>query len=160
MLRRITWRFWVAMPLLVIGYVIAGLYLAKNGRLESDVYSWGLVAATVMPVLFTIVTNITTHGGWRDNDLGLNLVMVQLGVIPFAGILAWVFLFQHGMLTSSMEAWIEIGSPWWLAFWLGWRNFIYLRIKREEEIERRASGQSGSGDPAADNTAGRGGGVS
>lgn len=131
MVRRVTWRFWAVTVGLLAAYAVLGVFYASSGRVEADIYTWGLVAAAVMPLAFTAVTWLVTRGAWRQNDLGVNLVVCELGLVPFAGILAYVFLFQHGMLSTSQEAWVEIGSPWWTAFWLGWRNFIYLRMRRE-----------------------------
>jgi hypothetical protein len=131
MLRKVTWRFWTALAVMLGTYAVLGFFFARNDRVDADIYTWGLVAAALMPLAFAGVTWSVTRGHWKENDLGLNLVMLQLGNVPMAGILAYVFLFQHGILTATNEAWIEIGSPWWLAFWLGWRNWLYLRIHRE-----------------------------
>jgi hypothetical protein len=133
MLRQVTWRFWAVIFLALSAYTVLGVFFDTNGRVESDIYAWGLVAATTAPIVFVIVYSLLWRD-WRHNDLGVNLVLAQVGLIPMAGVLAYVFLFEHGQLTNPIQAWIEIGSPWWTAIWLYWRNFIFFRIKREESL--------------------------
>jgi hypothetical protein len=132
MLRMVTRRFWVLIAVLLAGYGVLGYFFAENGPVSTDVWMAGLLLEVLAPLVFTGVYTYVTRGGWSHNDLGVNLVLVELGLLPQAGILAYVVLFRNGAITTSGLAWAFIGSPYWTAGMLFWRNFIYLRIRRDE----------------------------
>ena len=134
MLRRVTARFWAGLLVVVAAYAVTGYFVIHSslvGRVEPDIYTWGLGAEFLAPLVFTLVYSIITRGGWRENDMGVNLVLVELGLLPGAAVLFWTFAFNHGSLTNPVLGWIEIGSPWWTSIFLYWRNFLFIRATRE-----------------------------
>jgi len=137
MLHKLTWRFWAALAALLAIYTGAGFALAHNGRFDGDFYTTGLCVAFAAPVLF-VATYTAMGKKWWRNDLGTNLVMLGLAAEPENFGLAWTFLFNHGMLTTTWLAWITIGGPWWTGMVLLWRFAILLRVNRDE---RNGNGQ-------------------
>jgi Flp pilus assembly pilin Flp len=129
MLRRITWRLW-AVVLLGIGAWIGSYFLFGVSSPDAAIYEWGLLLQLVSILMFIVIYTIVTRGQWRKNDIGVNLVLSQLAILPEAGVLCWVFFFRHGHLTSPAAAWIEIWAPWWATVALLSRDFIYLRVRR------------------------------
>jgi len=134
MLRRVTARFWYGLLLVVAAYAVAGYFIINSSlvdRAEPDIYTWGLGAEFLAPLIFTAVYTLVTRGGWRENDMGVNLVLVELGLVPGAAVLFWTFAFSHGSLTNPVLGWVEIGSPWWTSIFLYWRNFLFIRARKE-----------------------------
>ena len=135
MLKRMTWRIWTAIAVILGAYAGAGFALAGDGRVETHLYRWGLLGATVIPLVFAATyTAIGIRGGstrWWTNTLGAGLVFAALTLVPITGPLAWVLWFQNGDLHQSWLAWVEVSGPVlsslaWLAL-----CYVFLRTHRD-----------------------------
>jgi len=129
-LRKVTWRSWAVIAVLVGLWVLAGFRWSGNGRVSADLYATGLTAAFCAPFVFAAVYTATGNKWWR-NDVGTSLVLVTFAMLPIAGPLALTFWFWGGVLTTSVMAWIEIGGPFASALLLCWLSFVWLRIHRD-----------------------------
>lgn len=128
MLRRVTWRFWAVLGLIIAVWMACGWRWAGNGTVDERLYQVGLTAEFFIPVVFVFVYTFVLRKPWWNNNVGTNLVLFALSAMPSAGPLAYVFLFNHGMLTSSLLAWVAIGGPLAASLLLGWRCLIWLQI--------------------------------
>lgn len=141
MLRRVTWRSWAALAVILGAYVGLGFWFGGNGHVEEDIYKWGLLAASVAPLLFVAFYTVSGNR-WFANDLGSALVRLSLCFIPITGPLAWVFWVDHGILTSSLLAWVEVSGPalsTLALLWLGWvfrRGDRARRSRGSDETEK------------------------
>lgn len=135
MLRKVTRRFWIWLAIALIAYTLAGVFYRDDGHVDLEIYRWGLVAATLAPVGFAVVYT-TIWRGWMKNNIGVNQVITNAGVIPFAGILAWVFFVDKGRLEPGWLAWAEFGGPWWFAIWLSWRSKQVIESKKQSGEEK------------------------
>ena len=137
MLQRMTWRTWTPIAVILGAYLGLGFGLSNDGKLESLLYRYGLLGASVMPVLFAaIYTAIGLRGKtktkWWTNTLGTGLVLASLTLVPITWPLAWVFWFDGGNLRQSWLAWVEVSGPVlsalaWLALCV-----VFLRTHRDE----------------------------
>lgn len=142
MLKRVTWRSWTALAVLLGAYVALGFAYGSNGQVEATIYKWGLLAASFAPLVFVAV--YTWSGArWFANDIGSALVQAALCMIPIAGPLAWVFWVNHGVLTSSLLAWVEVSGPVLSALAMLRLCWVFLRIHRD------GNGKRGDGDGAS-----------
>lgn len=135
MLKKLTWRFYALVFTLLGGYAALGYWWSSNGTVEAELYKWGLLAATFTPLLFVGVYTWTRNQWWRT-DVGTSLVFLPLALIPIAGPLAWVFWFNHGELTTSWLAWLEVSGPALASLVLLWRSYVWVRIKLTGVPER------------------------
>lgn len=139
MLRRVTWRSWAVIAVLAGAYIAAGTAYAHDAAVEMQLYRWGLLAATVAPVL--LVGAYTASGNrWWANDVGSAIVQVKLCVLVLVAPLAWVFLADNGRLTPSFLAWAEVSGPALVALAMLRLCYVFLRVHR--------SGKKGDGDGA------------
>lgn len=130
MLKRVTWRSWAALAVLLGAYTGLGFAYGSNGTVEADIYKWGLLAASFAPLVFIAV--YTASGAkWYRNDIGSALVQAALCMIPIAGPLAWVFWVNHGVLTTSLLAWVEVSGPALSALAMLRLCYVFLRIHRD-----------------------------
>lgn len=131
MLRRVTWRSWAALAAALGAYAGLGFWLAGDGPVEAPLYKYGLLAAAVVPLLFTALYAVSGNRFWKT-DLGSALVRLSWCMIPFAGPLAWALWFDNGRVAAPWLAWTEVSGPAlsalaWL--WLGW---VFRRGDRDE----------------------------
>ena len=134
MLQRMTWRGWTPIAVILGAYLGLGFGLSDDGRLESLLYRYGLLGASVIPVLFAVLYTALGFRGatkWWTNTLGTGLVLASLTLVPITWPLAWVFWFDGGNLRQSWLAWVEVSGPVLSA--LAWLVlcFIFLRIHRD-----------------------------
>lgn len=134
MLRRVTWRSWAGLALVLGAYVGAGFWLGHDAAIEEMVYKWGLLAASVAPFALVAVYAASGNKFWRNN-VGTALVQAALCMVPVAGPLAYVFWVDNGLLTSSLLAWIEVSGPVLSALALLRLCWVLLRIHRDGKAE-------------------------
>ena len=133
--KRPTWRMWAAITAAAAGYAATGYWLSGNGNVEEWLYRAGLTGATLIPVAFVVIyTQIGFRPGtevpWWRAEIGSSLVLAALSLVPLAGPLAWVFWFNHGMLTVSWVAWLAVSGPCVSA--LAWLRlcWVWHRVSR------------------------------
>lgn len=120
--------------LLLAAYAGLGFWLSGDGSVESWIFRYGLLGASLIPVLFAAVYTVLGLRGatrWWTNTLGTALVMASLTLVPITWPLAWVFWFDGGNLRQSWLAWVEVSGPVlsalaWLALCV-----VFLRIHRD-----------------------------
>lgn len=141
MLKRVTWRSWAALSVALGAYVGLGFAYGGNGHAatEAAIYKWGLLAGALAPLVFVTVYAASGAKPWR-NDVGAALIQSALCMIPIAGPLAYVLWVDHGMLTTSLLAWIEVSGPVLSAAAMLRLCWVVMRIQRH--------GKSGDGDGA------------
>ena len=136
-MREVTWRFWVALLLGLAAYGVLGWWWSGNGNVEEWTFRVGLTAASVLPVIFTIV--YSTQAKWWKNDIGTAVVCAIMSIVPTAAPLAYVFWFMGGVLHSSWLAWLEVSGPCLTTLALGWASYVWLRTARGK---KKAGGNS------------------
>jgi hypothetical protein len=129
MLRRVTWRSWAVIAAALGTYTALGLLLGGNGAVEGALYKWGLLGASLAPLLLILVYTITGNR-WYGNDVGSAIVQVKLCIILFAAPLAWVFFFQGGMLRPGFVAWAEVSAPALVTLALLRLCWVFWRVHR------------------------------
>jgi hypothetical protein len=130
MLRRVTWRSWAVIAAALGTYTALGLLLGGNGAVEGALYKWGLLGASLAPLLLILVYTITGNR-WYGNDVGSAIVQVKLCIILFAAPLAWVFFFQGGMLRPGFVAWAEVSAPALVTLALLRLCYVFWRVHRD-----------------------------
>lgn len=140
MLKRVTWRSWAVLAILLGAYVGLGFAYGSNGLAEATIYKWGLLGAALAPLAFVAVYAGSGAKPWR-NDVGAALIQAALCMIPIAGPLAWVFWVNHGVLTTSLLAWIEVSGPVLSSLAMLRLCWVVTRIQRH--------GKNGDGDGAS-----------
>jgi hypothetical protein len=130
MLRRVTWRSWAVIAAALGTYTALGLLLGGNGAVEGALYKWGLLGASLAPLLLILVYTITGNR-WYGNDVGSAIVQVKLCIILFAAPLAWVFFFQGGMLRPGFVAWAEVSAPALVTLALLRLCWVFWRVHRD-----------------------------
>src|SRR5262249_46245275 len=101
-----------------------------NGAIEEQIYKYGLLAAALAPFVFIGVYAASGNRFWT-NDVGTALVQASLCEVPISGPLAWVFWVNHGVLTSSLLAWVEVSGPVLSALAMLRLCWVFLRIHRD-----------------------------
>lgn len=140
MLRRITWRSWAVIAACLGAYAGLGIWLGGDGAVEEQVYKWGLLAASLAPLLLTAV--YTWSGNrWYANDIGSAIVQVKLCVVVLVAPLAWVFWAQGGMLRPGFLAWAEVSAPVLVALAMLRLCFVFWRIRRDGKNGKTAGGK-------------------
>jgi hypothetical protein len=143
--RDVIWRPWLGVLALIAIDAGLGFALAGNYRAESWAYKYGLLGASLTPVLFAAVYTITGLRGatkWWTNTLGTSLVFASVTLIPITWPLCWVLWFDNGELAQAWLAWVEVSGPVlsalaWLALCI-----VFLRIHRDG---RNGAGRHGTG---------------
>ena len=135
MLQRVTWRSWTALAAVLAIYVSLGFWLSGNGGIEEQVYKWGLLAAALAPFAFIGIYAASGNRFWANN-VGSALVQVALCMVPIAGPLAWVFWVDHGLLNSSLLAWIEVSGPVLSALAMARLCWVFIRIQQRDRRGR------------------------
>jgi hypothetical protein len=139
LLRRVTWRSWAGLGLVLAAYVGLGFWFGSNGNVEALIYKWGLLAASVAP--FALIAVYTaSRNKWWSNDLGTALVQTALCMIPIAAPLAYVFWVDGGMLTSSLLAWVEVSGPVLSTLAMLRLCWVFARIHRDGNDAPRDDG--------------------
>lgn len=113
-MKPVTWRFWTLTVSVIIAYGLLGIPFHKNDAAEYNLYKYGLGAVCIIALVYVAVytfLGLTGSAKWWRTNMGSNFVLLALGVLPIAGPLTWVFWVDHGQLTSSWLAWIEVGGP-------------------------------------------------
>jgi hypothetical protein len=129
-LKAVTWRSWAALAVLLGTYTALGLWLGGNGAVEEALYKWGLLGASLAPLLLIAV--YTASGNrWYANDIGSAIVQIKLCIVLFAAPLAWVFFFQSGMLRPGFLAWAEVSAPALVTLALLRLCWVFLRVHRD-----------------------------
>jgi hypothetical protein len=140
MLGRPGWRTWGTFAVLVCAYGLLGFWLSGDGRAETWIYRYGLLGASLIPLLFAAVyTMLGLRGAakWWTNTIGTALVGASLTLIPITWPLCWVFWEDGGDLRQSWLAWVEVSGPVLSALaWLG-LCAVFLRIYRNRPGGRR-----------------------
>ena len=148
MLQRMTWRTWTPIAVILGAYLGLGFGLSNDGKLESLLYRYGLLGASVIPALFAVTYTILGFRGaakWWTNTLGTGLVLASLTLVPITWPLAWVFWFDGGSLRQSWLAWVEVSGPVLSALaWLA-LCFIFLRTHRDGNGRSEDDGPAGAG---------------
>lgn len=139
MLRKVTWRSWAGVAVVLAAYVSLGFWLGGNDHVEAMIYKWGLLAATVAPLAFVGVYAASGNRFWT-NDVGTALVQASLCMIPIAGPLAYVFWVDNGMLTGSLLAWVEVSGPVLSTLAMLRLCWVFLRIHRDGKKENDGTG--------------------
>ncbi len=139
MLKRITWRSWTVITVLLGAYTGLGFAYGGNGNVEVRLYRWDLLAATLAPLLLVAVYSLSGNRWWR-NDVGSAIVQVKLCVVALVAPLAWVFWFQGGLLRPGFLAWAEVSAPGLVALAMLRLCYVFIRIRRA------GNGKNGSGE--------------
>lgn len=134
MLKRVTWRSWTGLVAVLGAYIGLGFAYggSGHGNVEAGIYKWGLLAATFAPLVFVAVYTLSGARWWR-NDLGSALVKSALCMIPIAGPLAYVLWVDHGMLTTSLLAWIEVSGPVLSTLAMLRLCWVFMRVHRDSK---------------------------
>lgn len=130
MLKRVTWRSWTAVAVLLGAYVALGLVYGGNGAVEEQLYKWGLLGASLAPLLLILAYSLSGNRWWR-NDVGSAIVQIKLCVVLLTAPLAWVFWAQGGMLKPGFLAWAEVSAPLLVALAMLRLCYVFLRIGRD-----------------------------
>jgi len=74
-------------------------------------------------------TGLGLAGGaqWWKNDVGVNLVWLEIAAICDNGLLAWAVVFNHGILNTPYLAWTFVGGLLAGAIIITWRSVIFFR---------------------------------
>lgn len=135
-MKPITRRFWYAVAILAAAYIVLGMFYNKNAGVESSLYKWALLAVSAgtltYAAIYTVIS-MRSPGKWWQNNVGTSLVILSLALFQQSVPLAWVFWFDHGMLTNTWLAWAEVCSPAISAFAVAWLCRIYLRNSRPSQ---------------------------
>lgn len=132
MLRRVTWRSWAVIAAVLAAYVGLGFWFGGNGAVEEQLYKYGLLAASIAPLVLVAVYTLAGNR-WYANDVGSAIVQVKLCIVLLAGPLAWVFWVQGGMLRPGFLAWAEVSAPLLVALALLRLCWVFWRIGRSRE---------------------------
>jgi hypothetical protein len=128
-LKRITWRSWAVIAVILGTYTTLGLWLGGNGIVEEALYKWGLLGASIAPLLLVAVYSLTGNR-WYSNDVGSAIVQIKMCIVLFAAPLAWVFFFQQGMLRPGFLAWAEVSAPALVTLALLRLCWVFWRVHR------------------------------
>lgn len=129
MLKQITWRSWAVIAALAGAYTGLGFWFGGNGIVEEALYKWGLLAASLAPLVLIGVYTLTGNR-WYANDVGSAIVQIKLCVVVLVAPLAWVFWFQGGMLRPGFLAWAEVSAPALVALAMLRLCYVFVRIHR------------------------------
>lgn len=135
-MKRVTWRFWALTVGVIIAYGLLGIPFHHNDKVEYNLYKYGLGAVCVIALGYVAVytfLGLTGSAKWWKTNMGSNFVLLALGVLPIAGPLAWVFWFDHGLLTSTWLAWCEVGGPPASALLYARQTTLWLHAVREHD---------------------------
>jgi hypothetical protein len=129
-LKRITWRSWTVIAVLLGAYIALGFAYGHNGIVEGRVYKWGLLAASIAPFLLTGVYSASGNHWWA-NDVGSAIVQIKLCIALLVIPLTWVFWIDGGILSPGWLAWVEVSAPAMVALALLRLCWVFLRIHRD-----------------------------
>lgn len=130
MLRRVTWRSWAALAVILGAYVGLGFAYGGNGNVEAQLYKWGLLGASLAPLLLILVYSLSGNRWW-GNDVGSAIVQIKLCIVLLTAPLAWVFWAQGGVLKPGFLAWAEVSAPVLVALAMLRLCLVFLRIHRD-----------------------------
>jgi len=142
--RRVTWRVWAGVAVVLVSYVVLGLWFRNDGVFEEQLYRWGLVSLTFSPVILLGGYTVTGNKWWR-NAVGTSLGLLAFGITWMAWPLAWTFLFWNGMLRPGWVAWTEVSGPAVIslaALWFTEVN-IHLDFNDKKKINRMPDDSGG-----------------
>lgn len=129
---------WVYIVLTAVFYAGCGFFLADNGTAETWLYRVGLLACTLVPIFFVSAYTYLGFKGvvkWWVSKVRTAFVQAVLSISIITGPLAYVFWFNHGMLTASWLAWLEVSGP--IVCALAWGRFcgywLAGHVRRREE---------------------------
>jgi hypothetical protein len=132
MLRSVTWRLYTGIALFLGADIGAGFWFANNGNVEEWIYRVGLVMLVFSPLVLVAVYTMLRQQWWK-NDLGTALVWCCVTYIPIAIPLAWVFVFDGGILTNTWLAWFEVSGPVLSSLSLLRLAYVFARIGRDKK---------------------------
>jgi hypothetical protein len=126
-LGRITWRWWAALTATIGTYVGLGFWLGHNGTVQELMIKWGLLGASIAPLLLIAV--YTWSGNkWWGNDVGSAIVQIKLCVMWLVVPLTWVFWVDGGMLHPGWLAWAEVSAPGAVTLALLRLCWVFVRV--------------------------------
>jgi hypothetical protein len=130
MLRRVTWRSWAVPAVLFAAYIVLGLCWTPHGSSLEWIFKTGTLGATFAPILLIGIYTASGNRFW-ENDVGLTLVQLALGIAIIAGPLAWSAWLDNGSITGGMVAWLEIAGPVLVTLAILRLCFVFLRVHRD-----------------------------
>ena len=130
MLRRVTWRFWAVLAVILGSYIGLGFWLNSNDTVDYQLYKWGLTVLTFAPAILMTVYAATGNKFWT-NDLGSTLAVLSFGITWMAWPLAYTFWFLHGSLGASWVGWCEVSGPALVALAVLMLSYVFGRYHRE-----------------------------
>ena len=136
MLNRVTWRAWAVPAALFGAYIILGLTWTPHGSALEWIFKTGTLGATFTPVM--LVGIYSAAAKWWQNDVGLALVQLALGISIIAGAARLVGVAGRGSITGGMVAWLEIAGPVLVTLAILRLCFVFLRDPPGRERQRRA----------------------
>jgi hypothetical protein len=125
---------WVIAAVLVAAWVVAGITWDSSESVVHNLTDVSLVAAVLCPAAFIViytVMGLTGSAKWWRNDIGTNIVWMQLAEVMTLGILAYSVVFHSGQLLSPALVWAYIGGLLAGAVITVWRSVIWLRAYRK-----------------------------
>lgn len=151
-MRPLSWRFWVAVVVLTVAWILIGLNEALQLDIDPWIYRIGLSGTVVIALMFLIgwtvyALAVPKSTRWWRTDLGAALVITIVSFLPGYGALAWVFDFGDGDLREGMLAWAALAGPLISMIsitWCAWLWMLTLNRKRDETPKEPTEAESQS----------------
>lgn len=127
-------RAWVIGVLAVAVWAVLGYFFDSSPHL-GWLPNWAVIIAATAPLAFIAaytLMGILGAAKWWQTTLGVNMVWMKASVLCTNGILAWVVLFNHGLINTPGIAWAYIGGLLAGAAIITWRGVMFLRAYRHE----------------------------
>lgn len=129
-LRKITRRWWITLGACLGAYIGLGFWLRTNGAFETQLYKWGLLGASIAPLVLVVIYSFSGYKWWK-NDIGSAIVQVKFCIVTLCAPLCWVFFVLHGMLLPGWVAWFEVSAPALVTMAMLRLCWVFMRIRRE-----------------------------
>ncbi len=125
---------WIAAPILLITWIVLG-YFFDNSSSLGWLPKWAVAAAVIAPAAWIFIytfQGLVGIGKWWQNDVGTNMVWLEIAAIGGNGYIAWAQFFNHGLLNTPAQAWGYIGCLIAGALIITWRSIIWLGRSRHQ----------------------------
>ena len=122
-------KTWMGIAAIAVAFIIVATIFSHNSRVLADIYNPIIVGLPSAALLFIIIYTVLAFKGaakWWQWNIGTNLVTLAFTILLAESMLAWAALFNHGSLTTSLEAWIYVGGKLGGLLVMVWRCLIWL----------------------------------
>ena len=138
-MREIRWQFWAVLGTVVAGFAALGPFYAAKApdNLLFDIATIGTFCAAALVIIVYTILGLVGPAKWWRNDVGTVVVMGAAAMMPLSGVLAWVVIFNHGLLTAAGLVWTEIGAWYWA--WAAMIGLGLLALRSRRALNRAAT---------------------